>query len=182
MRCSDTGLCHGTSGSPQENLESLEYGAKVREIEENLRKNFGPSEYAKEDLSRLTDTEHFTEGAIKHIFEGEVNHRDKAVGYHYEGIKNTDAKAVLGTRTLPDENGVYEANVSVNGIIKRGMSSFFPREWTPQQVVDGINAAYANKSYISGNKYRGKFNRITIEMYLSLEGKIKSAYPLKENS
>ena len=36
MRSSNTGLSHGTSGSPQESIESLEYGAKVQEIEAKL--------------------------------------------------------------------------------------------------------------------------------------------------
>lgn len=177
MRCSDTGLCHGTSGSPQESLESLEYGAKVREIEENLRKNFGPSEYAKEDLSRLTDTEHFTEGAIKHIFEGEVNHRGEAKGFHYECIKNSKGEIVLGTRTKPNAKGVYYGNVKVNGVLKYGFSSFFPREWSPQQVINSINQAYETRRYLSGNRYYGFANGVKIEMFINREGKIISAFP-----
>ena len=65
MRNSNTGLSHGTAGSPQESIESLEYGAKVQEIENGLKEEFGRSEYPKEVLSSLGNTEHFTEGVFR---------------------------------------------------------------------------------------------------------------------
>lgn len=180
MRNSNTGLSHGTAGSPQESIESLEYGAKVQEIENSLKEEFGHSEYPKEVLSSLGNTEHFTEGTTKHIFEGAINDKGKAVGYHYEGIRNTGGRIIPGTKTLPDKHGVYEGNVAVNGVTKKVASSFFPREWSPQQVVNAINEAYGNKVYVSGSRYRGHSQGISIEMYLTPEGKIKSAYPIKE--
>ena len=61
MRNSNTGLSHGTAGSPQESLESLEYGAKVQEIEQNLKEVLGQPEYPKGTLSSLENTVHFTE-------------------------------------------------------------------------------------------------------------------------
>ncbi|SJZ96597.1 hypothetical protein SAMN02745108_02098, partial [Fibrobacter intestinalis] len=106
MRSSNTGLCHGTSGSPQESIESLEYGAKVQEIENRLKEEFGHSKYPKEVLSNLGNTERFTEGAIKHIFEGEVNDKGKAVGYHYEGVENAKGHITPGTRSPSDKHGV----------------------------------------------------------------------------
>ena len=180
MRNSNTGLCHGTSGSPQESIESLEYAAKVQEIEKNLKEEFGHPQYPKETLSNLGNTEYFTQGAIKHIFEGEVNDKGKAVGYHYEGVENAKGHITPGTRSPSDKHGVYEANVSVDGVVKRIKSTFFPRDWTPQQVVNAINEAYGNKVHVSGNKYSGDYQGIQIEMYLTSEGKIKSAYPVKE--
>ena len=180
MRNSNTGLCHGTSGSPQESIESLEYGAKVQEIENRLKEEFGHSKYPKEVLSNLGNTERFTEGVIKHIFEGEVNDKGKAVGYHYEGIKNTAGTVVSGTRTTPNANGVYRGTVKVNGVLKNGFSTFFPREISPQQVVNAINQAYANRSFIAGsfNKFLGKTSSgMLISMFLNKNGKIISAFP-----
>lgn len=178
MRRHNVGLCHGTSGSPQESLESLEYGAKVQEIENLLNKEFGNQEqtYPKEVLSTLSNTEHFTEGAIKHIFEGEVNRKGEAKGYHHEGVGGTPGKVIPGTRTEPNANGVYRGNVKVDGVVKRGFSTFFPREWSPQQVINAINEAYGNKRYVSGNRYYGYSGNIKIEMFITNE-KILSAFP-----
>ncbi|WP_308605024.1 EndoU domain-containing protein [uncultured Fibrobacter sp.] len=139
MRSSNTHLSYGTSGSPQESIESLEYAAKVQEIEKNLKEEFGHPQYPKETLSNLGNTENFTQGAIKHIFEGEINRKGEATGYHYEGVENTAGAVVPGTRTTPDANGVYRGKVEVNGVSKNGFSTFFPREMSPQQVVNAIN-------------------------------------------
>ena len=100
--------------------------------------------YPKTSLDILENTENFTEQSLEHIFEWEVNSKGKAVGYHYEGIENSAGSVVDGTRTTPSANGVYEGQVSVNG-----MSTFFPENMTPQQVVDCINEAYGNKTLVS---------------------------------
>lgn len=177
MRTSKTGLSHGTSGSPQESLESLEYGAKVQEIENSLKEEFGRSEYPKEVLSSLGNTEHFTEGAIKHIFLGAINPKGEAKGYHYEGVENTAGTVVPGTRTAPNANGVYRAKVMVNDVLKNGFSTFFPKSMSPLQVVNAINLAYENRQHVSGNRYYGYANGIKIEMFINQNGKIISAFP-----
>ena len=103
--------------------------------------------------------------------------KGKAVGYHYEGIKNTAGTVVSGTRTTPNANGVYRGTVKVNGVLKNGFSTFFPREISPQQVVNAINQAYENKRHVSRNRYYGYANGIKIEMFLNQNGKIISAFP-----
>ena len=42
--------------------------------------------YGKSSHNSLKNTENFTDSAIEHIFEGQINVRGKAVGYHYEGM------------------------------------------------------------------------------------------------
>ena len=106
--------------------------------------------------------------------------KGKAVGYHYEGVENTAGAVVPGTRTTPDANGVYRGKVEVNGVSKNGFSTFFPREMSPQQVVNAINQAYANRSFIAGsfNKFLGKTSSgMLISMFLNKNGKIISAFP-----
>ena len=106
--------------------------------------------------------------------------KGKAVGYHYEGVENTAGAVVSGTRTTPDANGVYRGKVEVNGVSKNGFSPFFPREMSPQQVVNAINQAYANRSFIAGsfNKFLGKTSSgMLISMFLNKNGKIISAFP-----
>lgn len=180
MRNSNTGLSHGTSGSPQESIESLEYGAKVQEVEAKLKEKLGRLENSKENLSNLSNIECFTTEFIKHLFEGGMNDRGKAVGCHCEGVRNPENRVILGTEILPDKHGVYKGFVFVNGVTKRVVSSFYPQKWAPQQVINAINEAYKNKVNVFRNRYIGDFQGIQIEMYLNPEGKIKSAYPIKD--
>lgn len=184
MRRTYTSPFTGVTSIVYMNLAELEYEKLVEEIDnekfEMEQRRQQEKTYPPTALESLSGTENFTEGAINHIFNGEVNGRGKAVGHHYEGIEPTEGRVEPGTKTSPDRNGVYEALVSVNGVVKRGGSSFFPREWSPQQVVNAINEAYEHKNSIGGNKYRGDFNGLIIEMYISPEGKIRSAYPVKE--
>ena len=177
MHKSDVGLGHGTSGSPQGALEELEYEAKTKQIEEELRKEFMQQEPKEAALANLQRTERFANGAIKHIFNGEINSKGKAVGYHYEGPAGTDGRVIPGTKSAEDSSGVYRAKVEVNGVRKENASTFFPKSWTPQQVVDAINAAYDNRKRHRNNLYTGTVNGVTIRMWLNSEQKIVSAYP-----
>lgn len=141
------------------------------------------STYDKSVLSTLKNTEHFLPSAIEHIFEGQINSSGNATGYHYEGIKNSAGKVVEGTRTTPNELGIYEAKVTVNGVAKAsngGYSTFYPQSYSPQQVVDAINEAYNNKQYIRDNIYMGSSKAgIDISMYLTDDGMIISAFPIE---
>ena len=185
MRTSNVGLCHGTHGAPQETLESLEYATKVSEIEHALKKEFEPPIpeppiYPKEILSNLKNTDHFTENALNHIFDGEINRKGEATGFHYEGIEGSSGSVIPGTRTEPNAKGVYHGNVKVNGVSKRGFSTFFPRAWSPQKIVDSINQAYENRTFEEGsrNTYTGiNSNGVTITMFINRNGKIISAFP-----
>ncbi len=133
-------------------------------------------------LDELDNTAHFRSGALAHILEGELNRQGQAVGYHYEGLPSKKGVAIVGTRTNPNEHGVYEAKVIIAGVEKKsngGRSSFFPIEWSAQDVVDAINEAYENKSIITGNTYAGLANDgIEIRMYLDGQEKIISAFPV----
>lgn len=135
-------------------------------------------------IEELQNIDNFRNGALEHILEGEVNKRGKAVGYHYEGLDNTAGEVVEGTRSKPNEDGVYTAKVKVDGIEKTsngGRSSFFPEDWSVQDVVDNINEAYDNKVFVTGsdNTYRGECDEgVEIEMYIDNAGKIISAFPI----
>lgn len=50
--------------------------------------------YGESTLNSLKNTENFTDSAIEHIFEGQVNARGKAVGYHYKGIEGTSGNVI----------------------------------------------------------------------------------------
>jgi len=129
---------------------------------------------------KLKDIEHFRYGALKHIFEGELN-GGIAGGYHYEGIPNTPGRIVPGTETFPDRNGVYLGKVSVHGVRKpanRGDSSFFPKSMSPQDVVDSINEAYGRRRFTWGNTYLGEtLSGMSISMCLDNTGEAHFCLP-----
>ena len=138
--------------------------------------------YGKSTLNSLKNTENFTDSAIEHIFEGQVNARGKAVGYHYKGIEGTSGNVIPGTESSVNNIGIYKAKVEVNGIPKTangGFSSFYPKSMSPQEVIGSINEAYRNRVYIRGNTYSGLTSSgMEIEMFLDKNGKIISAYPV----
>lgn len=138
--------------------------------------------YGKSTLNSLKNTENFTDSAIEHIFEGQVNARGKAVGYHYKGIEGTSGNVIPETESSTNNFGIYKAKVEVNGIPKTangGFSSFYPKSMSPQEVIGSINEAYRNRVYIRGNTYSGLTSSgVEIEMFLDKNGKIISAYPV----
>ncbi|MBK0347095.1 EndoU domain-containing protein [Aerococcaceae bacterium zg-ZJ1578] len=131
------------------------------------------------DIDDLIHTENFNRHALEHIFYGTINRKGQATGYHHESIA-PDAEIIKGTRSKNDQHGVYRAKVKVDGITKQAMSSFFPEKWTPQQVVDAINEAYESREHVSGNIYEGTSGKISIQMYLTDNDKIISAFPIYE--
>ncbi|EMU55294.1 MULTISPECIES: EndoU domain-containing protein [Clostridium] len=132
-------------------------------------------------IDDLKNTENFKDSALKYILEGEINKRGKAVGFHYEGFPTTKGNIIEGTKSLPDELGVYTGRVEVSGIPKTsngGQSTFFPESWTAQDIVDAINQAYVNKTFVRGNTYIGTLpSGMKIEMFIDQYGNIISAYP-----
>ena len=107
-----------------------------------------------DDLANLKHTENFTEKSKIHIFEGDINRRGQAGGYHYDMVEGTSDSIIEGTKSPAlNDAGVYEAKVEVNGIPKEGnegYSTFFPERMSPQEIVDTINEAYSNKDLDHG--------------------------------
>lgn len=133
-------------------------------------------------LGELEQTANFHEGALGHILEGEVNGSGKAVGFHYDGLPAKKGEVIAGTETDPNRQGVYEAEVKVSGVVKGangGKSTFFPKEWSAQEVVDAINEAYDAKKFITGNTYEGLTSEGQIvRMFLDHNELIISAFPV----
>ncbi|ALC82617.1 hypothetical protein AM592_14300 [Bacillus gobiensis] len=131
------------------------------------------------EINRLENVDNFRSGALEHILEGELNARGRAVGFHYEGMPTQKGSIVIGTESLPNSKGVYTAMVEVDDVVKSANSSFFPKDWNLQQIVNGINEAYVNRQFISGNRYSGVLsNGLEIQMYLDSSGNIISAFPI----
>ena len=175
-------------------LQSQRANAKVNkyyQIKDALRNSSMGSQpvvevktYTMDDLANLKHTENFTDKSKIHIFEGDINKKGRAGGYHYDMVEGTSGNIIEGTKgPALNDAGIYEAKVEVNGTLKKangGKSTFFPDHMSPQEVVDAINEAYSNKVLMEGSRYIGTSqNGISIEIILNSEGKIITAYPLK---
>ena len=142
------------------------------------------SSYTMADIKKLKNTGNFAKNTLEHIFDGTVNSKGKATGYHYTKVSDSKGKLIDGTRSDTDENGVFTGKVEVSGIKKNGFSSFYPESWTPQQVVDAINAAYKDAindpNNPKGSLWIGYCGDLEIDMYLDSNKKITTAFPVYE--
>lgn len=136
------------------------------------------------NLNTLTNLKHisiFLPNAIKHIFIGKINSTGEAEGFHYANLENSNSSVIANTKSSPNQYGVYRAKVKIDGKNKSddgGYSTFFPNSLSPQEVVNYINEAYSNRHHIHNNIYIGKAsNGMEIEMYLTEDNKIISAFP-----
>ena len=143
-----------------------------------------PPKYPKSSLSELKGVEGWNENAVKHLFLGEVktnsNGEKIASGFHYGQIRNNGNRIIRRRMTRTNENGLYQANVIINGVRKRAFSTFFPREWSPQQVVNAVNEVARNGSRSRNGQVLGSYQGIKIVINYK-QGKITSAYPIMED-
>ncbi|PYY31215.1 WXG100 family type VII secretion target [Paenibacillus illinoisensis] len=161
------------SKKARESSKFSEFVEKEKEIvKETVKGNW--------NLDDLQNTEAFKKGttsnALNHIFEGELI-KGQAVGFHYEGMPNSKGK-IVGNVDPPNEYGVYRANIEVDGVLKKAKTTFFPKDWTSQQVIDEINIAFDNKVVFKNNRYRGTASTGMNIEFVVKNGKITSAYPL----
>ncbi len=136
-------------------------------------------------IADLKNTDNFSHSALEHIFYGEINKKNKVVGYHYEGMKAAKARVEENSRSAPDSQGIYRGKVYIGDKVKEGnngYSTFFPKNWTPQQVVDAINYAYMHKEKKTESLYMGLTKEgIEINFYTdSKTGKITTAFPVQK--
>lgn len=125
---------------------------------------------------------------LEHVFHGEVKAgrrgTTRSVGFHYEGA---EMQAMKGTKPTtitrtPDANGIYEGVVNIQGVQKRLPSTFFPKNWTKNDVVNVINEAYTKGRSVAGkpaNYIEGKSSSgVWVGMYLKADKTISTAFPL----
>jgi hypothetical protein len=107
-----------------------------------------------------------------------------ARGLHFEPTadKSKGTYVIEGTRSPPDAHGVYEANVMIEGVEKGPRSSFFPKDWTQEQVKSAIGEAYeSRKPEPRSGEFRGTTaSGMDITLRLDGKGKPESAYPVYE--
>lgn len=152
------------------------------DLESSLEKT--QTTYTMADIKKLKNTGNFAKNTLEHIFDGTINSKGNATGYHYTKVTDSKGEVIEGTESEKDKHGVFTGKVKVSGVKKNGFSSFYPEEWTPQQVVDAINEAYDyalnDKSNPHGELWIGYSGDLEIDMYLNNNKKITTAYPIYE--
>ena len=104
---------------------------------------------------------------------------NKTGGFHYEGLSDATSKAVQIAKA-PDANGVYEAIVEIGGKTKKSPSTFFPKSWSPEKIIDAIQDLYFNPTEVDTIRkmYDGVVDGVNIRLFLNEYGKIISAFPV----
>lgn len=142
--------------------------------------------YTMADIKNLQNTGHFAKKTLAHIFDGSINSKGNATGYHYTQVTDSKGEVIEGTESQKDRHGVFTAKVKVNGVKKNGFSSFYPEDWTPQEVVDAINEAYedaiSDTSNPHGELWIGYSGDLEINMYLDSNKRITTAFPIYEGA
>ncbi len=121
-----------------------------------------------------------------HIFQGEINRRGLAVGYHHRANgKDTNNARMVKITGLTNRQGIYIGRVEIrnpaNGqwVSKLSSSTFFPDQWSQDQVLTEIQSAFASANKAkepwqgtspSGLKIEGYYNKAT--------NTITTAYPI----
>lgn len=125
-----------------------------------------------------------TEPAINqvHIFEGEINRRNKPVGFHSRpGGNDPEGARLVQIVDGPNETGVYIAEVEVRGDSgrwKKKRSTFYPDRLTREQVIAAVLHAWNERETLPQGKFRGPSGEgFTIEGF-TLDKRINTAYPI----
>ena len=170
-----------SSGGSAQTAQTQQQKPQKQDKKDDAKKDKNAG-YTMSDVKKLRNTENFSRNGLEHIFDGTVNKKGKATGYHYSRVRDSKGHILDGTRGKKDENGVFTAKVEVDGVKKEGFSSFYPEDWSPQDVVDAINTAYKeavnDPKNPRGSLWIGHAGKLEIDMYLDDHKKILTAYPI----
>jgi len=119
---------------------------------------------------------------MHHIFDGEINRRNKPTGFHSRPNGQDPANArVVRIKDKPNRYGVYTADIEVlDGTQwKRKFSSFFPDELSHDEVLDVILHAYNNSDNKDAAPWEGPSGAgYRVQGYTSRQGGINTAFPI----
>ncbi len=121
---------------------------------------------------------------LAHIFEGAINSRGRATGFHARpGGKDPRYARLKRIKGRPNRSGVYTAQVAIYDQQQRRwknkFSTFFPDSMSRQQVVEAILHAWKSRTTGKRNKWEGRSGHgFIIQGYLNRRGNINTAYPL----
>ena len=124
--------------------------------------------------------------SITHIFQGQINKKGKATGFHYAGIEKPtyeNSPRLKQILSKPNKVGVYTAIIEVwdakGALWKSKFSSLFPDHFTRTKIIAAILAAFKGNTLKAERKWRGKSGQgFDIEGYMLKDGRIITAYQI----
>lgn len=127
----------------------------------------------KKEQKKLLSPEVFPAPIVRypHIFEFDPKTR----GYHYNN--NISKLSITNVNTQTKVFGAYHH--PTDKFPQGKYSTFFPDNWTKDNVIEGIMQAFKNRTARSKNRVLGKTeDGIYIEMYIKDEMVVNSAFPI----
>ncbi|MBX2885026.1 MAG: EndoU domain-containing protein [Granulosicoccus sp.] len=117
-----------------------------------------------------------------HVFEGEINRKDKPVGFHSRPGGRDPANArVVSIKSGPNNAGVYTATIAIRDgqQWKEKFSSFFPDSMSVSDVNKAILHAFKNSKNPSKQPWSGPSGLgFEIQGYTASRGDINTAFPV----
>ena len=121
---------------------------------------------------------------LTHIFEGSINRKGKATGFHHrpQGI-DLPAARLKKLLSGPNNAGVYTAIIEIldkrSGEWREKFSSLFPDHLPRNKLILAILDAYKNRTQTTGRKWSSRSPLgFTISGYILKDGRIITAYPI----
>lgn len=180
----DSKASSNSSKANKSSKTSKNSAASSKAVQSSAEASKAAGSYTMADIKKLKNTQNLAKNTLEHIFDGTINGKGNATGYHYTRVTDSKGEVIKGSESAKDAHGVFTGKVKVNGVQKKGFSSFYPEDWTPQQVVDAVNEAYEyalnDESNPHGSLWIGYSGDLEIDMYLDNNKKITTAYPIYE--
>lgn len=121
-----------------------------------------------------------------HLFQGEINRKGLAGGYHHRpNGKDSDRARMVNIISPPNSQGVYIGRVEVlnpstgKWVRKVSTSTFFPDRWSQAQILSEIQGAFATVNPPKERWQGISPSGLRIEGYYSKNtNTINTAYPV----
>ena len=117
-----------------------------------------------------------------HVFEGEINRKDKPVGFHSRPGGRDPANAkIVSIKSGPNNAGIYTATIAIRDgqQWKEKFSSFFPDSMGVDDVNAAILHAFKNSKNPSKQPWSGPSGLgFEIQGYTASKGDINTAFPI----
>ncbi len=121
-----------------------------------------------------------SEYALKHIFEGNINRRGEATGFHHKASAPDNNTGILRIIKEPNSCGVYTAQVKIQGKTKRAYSSMFPDNLNKSEITSILISSYKKGKAANPSKqiFTVQTDRCFKMTIIENNGKLATAYPL----
>lgn len=121
---------------------------------------------------------------MQHSQNGIIN-KDDVLGVHLFNSMNAHRIKIIRVTKKENSKGIWEAKIGAlnmrNGkwIVKEKPTTFFPKEWDLQKLIDECEPAFNNKKEISKNIWVGYTkDKIPVRFIFSESNELKTVYPI----